>query len=382
MHVVRPAGQPGHDPPGFLASGSVSPSPSDSPSPSISASPSATPIGATLASGLAFPEGCPAGSPEANDTAAFVVGGRAWAVDVAGSRLTCLFEVADAGPFAWGPLGDRVLVSGLEVVGVAGGPSLAPSGESPAAFSWAHPTGKTIVFASGDGSALQKVHLDGAATEDVSPLANATYLSVTYHPSGVAFAVAVERGGSESIWISSNQGADPHRLVFSIEGTTFGAMGFAASGRYLYYAAEHADGHPELHLLDLGNTSDAPVLWEGEVGQQIFDVWPASNSDFLAWTAGSSCTDQVAMMQGPGDADTRPILPDAAGPTRALGWLDDERVLVATGPCEGPFDLAAINAYEGSITAIVSGVDLATTRAAAVTPPPPPPPEDTGGGFA
>jgi hypothetical protein len=322
------------------------------------------------------------GVPEANDTVAFVAGGRAWSVDVAGTRLTCLFEVADAEPFAWGPLGDRVLIGGLQVVGVAGGPSLAASGESPAAFSWAHPTGKTIVFASDDGSALEKVHVDGAPTEDVTPLANADYLSVTYHPSGVAFAFAVDRGGSHSIWISSNQGKDPRRLVFTTEGTTFGAMAFDVSGRYLIYAAEHADGHPELHLLDLGDTSDAPVLWAGEVGEQIFDVWPAPNSDFVAWTKGSSCSDQVAMIQGPGDANTGPILPDADGPTRVLGWLDDERVLVATGPCEGPFDLSAVNAYEGSIAQIVSGVDLASTRAPAVTPPPPAPPEDTGGGFA
>ena len=49
---------------------------------------------------------------------AFVADGRAWALDPDTGDLACLFDVEDAGPFAWGPQGDRVLLGGFEVRGV------------------------------------------------------------------------------------------------------------------------------------------------------------------------------------------------------------------------------------------------------------------------
>jgi hypothetical protein len=77
----------------------------------------------------------------------FVASGYAWAMSPGGDHLTCLFAVADAGPFEWGPLGDRVLLGGLQVKGVAGGPSLAASGQAFSTFTWSRPTGNARVRA-------------------------------------------------------------------------------------------------------------------------------------------------------------------------------------------------------------------------------------------
>ena len=61
-------------------------------------------------------------------------------------------------------------------------------------------------------------------------------------------------------------------------------------------------------------------------------------------------------------------MPNATGPTRAVGWLDASHLLVAAGPCTGPLDLSAVDLTTGSVASLVSGVELAATRAAVPTP--------------
>ncbi|HVF07159.1 MAG TPA: hypothetical protein VNC60_01120, partial [Actinomycetota bacterium] len=75
------------------------PPPSPAPAPTV-----------TMAAGAALPSGCAERSPKPAQSVTFVAGGRAWALDPGSDRPSCLFEVGDAGPFAWGPRGDRVLL--------------------------------------------------------------------------------------------------------------------------------------------------------------------------------------------------------------------------------------------------------------------------------
>jgi len=336
------------------ATASSTPGPSAIPSPS----------GATLASGVALPD-CEPGEPPASATVTFVAEGNAWAMSPNGDDLTCLFAVDDAGPFAWGPLGDRVLLGSLEVKGVAGGPSLAAT-EGTVAAEWSRPTGKTIVYAPEAGSSLKKVQLNRAPTQDVTPVPSATYLSVAYHPSGEAFAFAISRSDGQSIWLSTNLGAKPAAMVFSIAGTTFGAMGFDVDGKHLIYAAQHADNHAELHSIDITDTTKAPVLWEGPVGRTIPAVIVGPVAGTVAWTSQASCDDSIAMVRT--DARSEPAVPDATGPTRAIGWLDASHLLVAAGACDGPLDLAAVDLTTGSVVPLVSGVAVAAARAPVPTP--------------
>ena len=101
--------------------------------PTVGLSPS--PSGVALASGAALPA-CAPKEPKASATVAFVASGNAWAMSPHGEDLTCLFAVQDAGPFVWGPLGDRALLGGLEVRGVAGGPSLAATSQRITTITW------------------------------------------------------------------------------------------------------------------------------------------------------------------------------------------------------------------------------------------------------
>ena len=335
----------------------------------MSVGPGPTPSGPTLASGATLPP-CVPRAPKASATVTFVASGDAWAMSPRGADLACLFAVADPGRFAWGPLGDRVLLAGVEVRGVAGGPSL-PANDAPiATIAWSRPTGKSIIFSPGDGMRLEKAPLDGGAIEDVTPLPASTYLSVTYHPSGEAFAFAVARADGQSIWISTNRGGKPTQLVFSTEGTTFGAMAFDPDGTHLVYAAQHADDHAELHIIDITDPSRAPVAWEGPVGRTIVDLVPGPKTGSVAWTtATTSCADRVAMVRT-AEASAA-IIPGAAGPTRVLGWLNGTTLLVGIGGCDGPIALSAVDVSTGADVPLISGVATAAARAPVATPPAP-----------
>jgi hypothetical protein len=322
-----------------------------------------------MVSGVPLPDCAPA-APKATATITFIASGHAWALDPSGAHLTCLFAVGDAGPFEWGPLGDRALLGGLEVKGVAGGPSLVSTDQTASTITWSRPTGTSIVYAPANGTSLRKVHLDGARTQVVTPLKLSRYLSVTYHPSGEALAFAVAQEGGQSIWMSSNIGKTPKRLVFSTEGTTFGALGFDVDGRHLLYAAAHSDGHPELHRIDVTDTKEAPVVWDGPVGSSITAIQPGLETGTVAWTTGTTaCADSVAMAQTR-DGTVRAV-PDATRPTRSLGWVSRGQLLVATGGCSEPFDLSVVNPASGSVVPLVSGVSAGAVRTPLPTPPAP-----------
>ena len=376
---TTPAPSSPTEPGAATASASTPSAAASSPSPGARSSPA--PSVATLASGDALPA-CAPTTPPASATVAFVASGHAWALDPSGANLTCLFAVTDPGPFEWGPLGDRVLLGGLEVKGVAGGPSLAASDKTFAAITWSRPTGKSIVYAPTTDTTLEKVLFDGSA-QHVTPLQSSKYLSVTYHPSGEAYAFAVEREDGQSIWMSTNTGKTPVRLVFSTEGTKFGAIAFEADGKHLLYAAQHADNHAELHRIAVTDTTKAPVAYEGPVGPMILDIRPGLTTGTFAWTTGTaSCADSIAMAQTP--AGTVRALPDEARPTRAVGWLGASELLVATGRCGESVDLSAVDVAAGSIVPIVSGVSVAAVRTPAPTPPAPLPKPVTalGEGFS
>jgi hypothetical protein len=334
-------------------------------------SPTGTPeVRAFLASGQPLPSGCSDRHSEPTQTVAFVAEGRAWALDPSSGGLTCLFQVTDPGPFIWGPLGDRVLLGGLHMEAIGGQTLQPPLDVQPGPSAWGHPVGTAVAFVSGDGTELDKRYLDQNGLVDISPLRGVSYLSVTYHPSGLALAFVAEREGRQSIWLSSNLGEDPKRLVFSKVGTEFGALEFSADGRTLVYAAQHADGRPEVLALDLANRSFIRWLWRGQPGQHVLSVFqpPSRSGRLLGLTLGTSCDDGVAMVRGP-DRKLIPILPDASDPSRVLGWLDRTHVLVGVGGCGEPLDLSAFDVRDEASVPLVSGVTAAASRSP--TPPAP-----------
>jgi hypothetical protein len=341
------------------------------------ASPSVVPAGARLADGTPLPDGCIGGAGP-SQTVAFVADGRAWALDPAGSDLACLFPVDDAGPFAWGPQGDRVILEGFEVRGVGGdAPDLPAVDVSMSAFDWGHPLGLAVVFADEDGNPRKRFVDDGRLIR-LRSLPPGEYLHVAYHPSGLALAFVVDTADGQEIWLSTNEGEDPQRLVFSERGTEFTSLAFSPNGRVLWWTAQHAQGYPELHFMRLEIRTGFGTSWRGAEGTTATGLRLPPSGPLQAVTEGAGCEERRALILDRGS--TRPAMPDEARPTEALGWLDRTTLLVAAGGCGEPTDLfAADGRGDDAPVALVLDVEIAAPRTQVTNPPvtvPAPDPEE------
>ena len=325
---------------------------------------------ARLASGGALPKNCVAESVRADAIASFVAEGRAWALEPETGRVTCLFQVRDAGPFVWGPRGDRALLARLEVKGLGDAPSRPPGRVDPSASSWGRPTGKSIVFVGKGGRALLKAHPAGGGFTDVTPVRRATYERVVYHPSGLAFAFVLRRNGRASIWLSSNVGKTPRQFVHGRLHTGFDAITFGDGGTQLYFAARHVDCRVDVHRLQLVGATSAPVVWRGGPEERVTDLVDAPGGSDLAFTAGRSCESRYAVVVSARHPKGAELLPDERQ-SRAVGWLDRKHVLVATGRCGQKVDLYSVDAATRQARLLVRGVDAASVRRAEQYPPPP-----------
>jgi hypothetical protein len=225
-----------------------------------------------LASGASLQQGCVARAPRDAATVTFVAAGRAWALEPQGGRLTCLFSVRSPGPFAWGPRGDHALLAKLEVKSFADAPTRPLTRTTPSSISWGRPIGKSIVFVAPGGRKLLKAHPSGGGFTDVTPVRGATYERVAYHPSGLAFAFALRRGGRSSIWISSNRGKTPRRFVHGRLHTAFEEIAFGEDGQALYFAAQHVDRRVDVHALPLVGATSAAVVWRSGPEEHVTDL--------------------------------------------------------------------------------------------------------------
>ena len=316
----------------------------------------------TLASGEALPTGCRDRISAPAQTVAFVADGRAWALDPSGEQLTCLFKVEDAGPFAWGPQGDRVLLADLEVRGLTSeAPTFPSANPDPAVFDWGHPIGLALVYATPEDRTPQKRFMDDGRVEELPSLPEGRYLDVAYHPSGLALAFVIDRDGEQSIWLSTNEGIDPVRLVFSKGGTRFTSIAFTPDGERLVWTAQHAGGYPQIHTMDLSVRSGFTDGWRGENGQQVSNLLLAPSGRLMAFDEGSGCGDRTAtIVLSP--SVSRPAVPDADEPSTAVGWLDRSTLLVAVGGCDERLDLVVVDATGGDQTPVVLGAEVAATR--------------------
>ena len=322
---------------------------------------SPTPV-TTLANGHPLPQGC-TGTARTSQTVAFVAEGRAWALDPSTHRLTCLFTTSDPGPFAWGPQGDRVLLGGFQIEGLdPAAPTLAAPSPPPATFGWGHPIGLAIVFTSTGSTAPEKLFTDDGHVEDLPGLPSGRYLEIAYHPSGLALGFILQRGHQQSIWISTNEGQDPQRLVFANPGTRFTSIAFSPDGKQLWWTAEHS-GVPVLHRMDLGNRTTFTDVWQGAEGSKADDLQIAPDGALKSLNTGTTCADRQALVVAGGSASR--AMPFETRPTTALGWLDDTTLLVSAGDCDEPAELFAVDAHVGGqAVALVTGIEQAAPRTA------------------
>jgi len=363
----------------LLLGACTQPSVDETPSPTArpTESPSVVASGARMPDGTPLPDGCTRGAGASN-TVAFVAGGRAWALDPDDGDLACLFPVEDAGPFAWGPQGDRVLLNGFEIRGIGGdAPDLPAIDTSVSAFDWGHPLGLAVVFADAKGIPRKRFVDDGRLIK-LGSLPPGRYLEVAYHPSGLALAFVVEMSDGQEIWISTNEGEDPQRLVFSERGTEFSSLAFSPNGRTLWWTAQHEEGYPELHFMKLENRTGFGTSWRGTEGAAAAGLRLAPSGSLQAVTEGRTCEERTALVLSRGE--TRTAIPGETRPTEALGWLDRTTLLVAAGGCGEPPHLFAVDGLGlDAAAALVLDIEIAAPRTQVTNPPltvPAPNPED------
>src|SRR6266545_3644078 len=302
--------------------------------------------GAGLAAAGALPDGCARDAPSPNSApVAFVAAGRAWAASADGRRLWCLFEVRRPGPFLWGPRGDRVVLDGLEVRGVGARVWRPGLGIQPVSLTWLGPAGNALAFVSPGGLNLE-----------LTPLRGASYQAVAAHPSGRALAFAVQRDGTAEVWVSSNTATGAVKVASGQ--ARFGPLAFSAGGKALYYGSRLPDGSRRVDIYSLTAAEPLAPAWAGR--RDVLAIVPRRDKagTQLAIDTGGGCDDLSGLDGGQG----RPLLPSAQRPTSAVGWLDNSRVLVAEGGCEGPFDLWVVDVGGREPAIIARGVTRGAVR--------------------
>lgn len=346
----------------------------------LEAPPTSAPTGPSIAS---LPQGCAVGTPASNAVVTFVADGRAWAVapdDPA--TLTCLFETADAGQFSWGPQGDRVLLSGLEVRGVGADVSRPITSVRTAYFSWSRPTGTTVVFSDPQQRSISRADMGSSGTRDITPLPDMTFGDMAYHPSGLAIGFVAEAAdGTQSIWMSTNTGTDPQVLVqASGPESSFEHIVFAHDGLGLFYTLDRTDGTHAVERYDLTTGDVEEVASFAAPVHEVFDT-PGLP---LSYTVGAACADRSAETQVAGGSGSplRPIVVDAPGPASIIGRLDQDHFVVEVGGCDAPGDLYVANAATGGAELLVRSVEAAAMRTPEPTPAPALPQRLPRSGFA
>lgn len=278
------------------------------------------------------------------------------------------------------------MLAGLGISGVpSGAPTWPPVGQTPTVFDWGHPLGLAVVYASPSG-APEKRFMDDGSVEKLTDLPKGTYESIAYHPSGLALGFIVDQGQRQGIWLSSNEGKDPVRLVFSRPDTTFSSVAFSPDGTQIWWIAQHAGALSEIHWMDLADRSTFQTVLSRGLSPTAHALQLAPAGPLMSATQGASCEQEQAMVVDSQGAHT--AIADAGGPTHALGWLDAKTLLVATGGCGQPESLSAVAWTHGSgtATALVDGVDIGAPRTvlrdaptAVPTPPDQAPPAPPGG---
>ena len=152
----------------------------------------------------------------------------------------------------------------LPVRGLGGAPDLLPVDESIGPFDWGHPIGRAIVFADDRGIPRKRFLPEGNLIR-LTSLPPGNYLEVAYHPSGLALAFVVETPDGQD-GCPRTRARIRNGSRFSETGTEFTSLAFSANGKTLWWTAQHAEGYPELHFMQLENRSGFGTAWRGTEG--------------------------------------------------------------------------------------------------------------------
>ncbi len=338
------------------ASASTPPSPSSTEGPDP---------GAPMVRGTPLPAGCDAAAPKPAQTVTLVADGRMWAVAPMGRSPVCLFTTRQTEAIAWGPRADRVAFADLAVRGI--GDDAFRYGRAvvaPQTFDWGHPQGLAIAYA--EPHALPaKRFMDDGRTETLLEMPQGDYTQIVYHPSGLALGFILQRGDRSSIWISTNEGLDPTRLVFGREGTAFTSIAFTPDGTHLMWTADHAGDFSQIHSMDLADRTGFSSGWHTEQDQVAGHLVLPPSGDLMAVDEGATCAERRAMIVY-STKIALPAVPDEDRPTTVVGWVDDHTLVVSSVGCaDEDVTVFVVDALSRDVAVLAEGVEVAATRAMA-----------------
>ena len=181
------------------------------------------------------------------------------------------------------------------------------------------------------------------------------YLHIAYHPSGLALAFVVDRGGRQRIWLSTNEGLDPVPLVFSKGGTRFTSIAFTPDGQHPRLDGPARGRLSQVHSMDLADRTGFTDGWRGEIGQAAWKLAAPA----LRHAAGLRRRCHVRRSrrddrpQPPGWADL--LCPMPIGPRPRWGALDPSTLLVGVAGCDEAMDVVAVDVR--IVTPVVLGAE-------------------------
>lgn len=298
----------------------------------------------------------------------FVKGELVFGASPEGAGAHCIAGVAGTNPIAWGPRADFFIDIGFsasEVISAEDRVTISGPGDSPRFQTLSRPRGAYGLFIERDGTSLAKVPTGGGKLEDISFLRR--HDEATYHPSGRQLAVL---GSSQedvyAMWLVTSAGREPHVIVPSRDEDEFYGMSFSADGSTLYFVEDHHTKF-QLFAIDLATFEEGIALPKSELllehKQPIIAMASPFTDDLLAYRVGS-CDAGFETFVGEGSPADRKVGGDL-GDTQPIGWLPDERLLLAsTDDLCNPQRALDLHVVDGSrTTLLVEDVTHAAIRA-------------------
>ena len=291
-----------------------------------------------------------------------------------GKEAICIAHVDQQDPFFWGPKADRFAVARFQAPEIyAGGKFRTVKGPDDDARlqGFSRPAGDDLLFISSDGSQLTTVPISGGPPADISFLRR--HDEVAVHPSGTQLAVIGEPAGDDyGIFLATDAGTDPQRVVKSGREDEFYGMAYSSDGSTLYYVIDLHNSW-ELHALDLTELSDDDALPKST-------KITGSSSPISPFVSPFE-PGLIAYREGDCDAGFETYINDNGGESQVdsrldsqpIGWLPDGDLVIGESDnlCD-PFprmDLYIVSA--GKEQLLVRDVQQAAIRAELPSAPPP-----------
>lgn len=308
----------------------------------------------------------------------FIKGLRMFSFDPVSGRTSCIGET-ESFSLAWGPRGDRVLLTSLPASahGDAFERDLPDHAKEP---TWSRPAGKSVIYLSPRFDRLLKKEMGTGIVSDISFLTG--YRDVAYHPAGTHIAVAGwGRDAEEGLFLATNEGSEVQRIVRGHTADSLGELEFSQDGRHLYFAADHGDHH-DLHRVDIatgeatGDTeqalvsSTAETIYSGPM-KPHFAVSPFSRKTTLFYSLCSADSGDARVRIGGRDI----VVEAPVGAPGPVGWLPDGSFAFIAWEQSGcrEFDEGDLYLWkDGKSTLVVEDVSGAAVRARLPTAPAPP----------